>query len=545
MRNTNLDLDLVVDALNMTKPKITTSLNKQPLSPLVPFADKIPNSIKKKLYIGDTNYFCGQVKQSSKGKKVFSLFQSEDGPFPLGSVPQQTPLELSSIVESLESSYPKLQKLSIKDFQRLAVILSEYMHMPEVLETIATTMMVETGKLKSDCEKELTRTAEFLTDLTTHLAPLDLSTQQGEHQVRATGKGLGIHYSPTNYPINEGFTVVFTRLVAGNPMLWKAPSRANATCHAFEMLVIAPALQKFAAEHPGFPANCLAMVYDDSRRVTPFLAAQLKHVSFIGGDQGKNAVWKLLSENNGPEDRAFASDTNNPYVILDNKHDMPSLVKKLIGACYSNRGERCTSAGIMFVPDAQKSEFVAEFEKQLLNMPLGLPWEEAVKISSPTGGTSKNSANLKKVMDAISKFDSSLLLPKSTPLFKNGIMKPVLLQVDPVSPPALEDSFGILSKVAFYHDQIELEKNLAKFFKHTNRGQQLCVFGDQKQASQFSEQFSQYIGGIFINCAGSRGPDSLPFEHLGFAGHGHLSGFEAMYRDSVRLLRTTVKTATS
>jgi len=107
---------------------------------------------------------------------------------------------------------------------------------------------------------------------------------------------------------------------------------------------------------------------------------------------------------------------------------------------------------------------------------------------------------------------------------------------------AKKEPFGIATKFYTYDDhKQEWPQTILNYLRLVNKGQQLALFGEQQQALALVEVFEEHTGAIFINKAGGRGPDYLPFEHLGHAGHGSLSGFKHLYRQATRSLRISTK----
>lgn len=502
-----------------------------------------PHSVYKNLFIGNEFYYVGVEKKAAAVEGTFSVFENNGARVPIGVRPKLSRMELEQMCLDVESSYDALNQLSYAKRAEFAIILAKQILVPSVCEVIAVTIMLETGKAFADARKEVVRTAEFIREYAEYIKDQSNDQMIDGHLIKKMGKGLGVHFSPTNYPINEGITVVIARLLAGNPMLYKPASACMASAHAFEQLALVPAIEIAANRIADFPKNCIAVLYGSGRDVTPIVARHVKHISFIGSESGKKSIWQHFNKVEATEDRRFAVSTMNPYVVLPNSLRIKEISGKLVQAAYGNRGERCTAPGLIFLPMSEANVYIQHLKEACSELKLGYPWESGVQITMPTDGSQKNTDNFNYVLQNTMAGNAELLHPTMDELeAATNLFPPTLMKVnDLFNPCAHEETFGVITCVYVYDDsRSDWLADLENYMIELDKGQQLAIFGEKALAMAVAAKLQKHTCGIFINELGGRGPDSLPFYHTGKAGYGSLSGYKTMYEDSLKYLRMTV-----
>ena len=234
----------------------------------------------------------------------------------------------------------------------------------------------------------------------------------------------------------------------------------------------------------------------------------------------------------------------NPYIILNSASIDDALIQSLVTANYSNRGERCTAPGIVFLPQSKAEAILKLLQERLSKMRCGYPWEPQTDISAPSEGALKNESLLQEVMTGVYDHSLKLLYPRLHELrVDQGVLPPMLVQLRDLSGAAsLHEPFGVVTKIYVYDDADPAwSQHLFAYLQKIDRGQQLVVFGESKEAQALAFSFQEVTCGIFVNVAGGRGPDFLPFEHSGQSGVGSLSGYDLMYEQAVKHLRVTIK----
>lgn len=510
---------------------------------LNPTVQKVPADLWAQRFKGGTHYFLGRDRKANGTRPTEALFADQTGKrLILGESPWQSQQEIEQICNEVKESYRALNALSLQQRADLGLLFCKYLRKDSTIQTLAITIMLETGKTLKDATTEVVRTAEFIEGYVQVLLKAWTEEEVDGHRVRFMGKGLAAHFGPSNYPINEGVTVVVAKLLAGNPTVWKSPSTCMASAHCFEQLVIKPTFEEFVQSVPAFPMNCVGLLYSGGKDIAPIIARMSDQICYIGSEAGKEAIWRELDKCRGTSDRIFAVSTMNPYIVLKGNHAPGEVAKQLMAASYGNRGERCTAPGLIFLPRSEADSYLDPMIAIAKEYKLGAPWEAGITITSPSEGAVKNRAVLDEVTRAVATKEATMRYPSKV-LPVDGILPPILLCIEHLDAEiARDEPFGVLTKIYIYDDSCpDWMDGVLAYYKRINRGQQVAVFGPAKEAETIAESFVGITGGIFINTPGGRGPDSLPFEHLGEAGFGSLSGYASLYWESVRPLRWTIK----
>lgn len=396
-------------------------------------------------------------------------------------------------------------------------------------------LMWEIGKTLGDATKEFDRTVDYINETIDALKEIDRESSRFQQvegiiaQVRRTPLGVVVSMGPFNYPLNEIFTTLIPALIMGNTILFKLPKHG--------VLLHYPLLNAFKE---AFPKGVVNTLYGSGAEiVTPIMeTGKVNVLAFIGSSKVANELKKLHPKVNRL--RAVLSlDAKNAAIIT--KHaDLDIAVSECVLGALSFNGQRCTALKLLFVEREVADEFVAKLSKAISDLPVGLPWENGVKIT-PLPEPAKPGYLKECLADAVAK--GGQIINKNGGYVEESFVVPAL--VYPVNEQMKlyhEEQFGPVVPVVPF-DSIE---ETISYQVNASHGMQVSIFSnDPKEVAMLIDSFVNLVSRVNINCQAQRGPDAFPFTGRKDSAEGTLSVVDALRSFSIRSLVTAKSTETN
>ncbi|MEM6255483.1 MAG: NADP-dependent glyceraldehyde-3-phosphate dehydrogenase [Cyanobacteria bacterium P01_D01_bin.156] len=393
-------------------------------------------------------------------------------------------------------------------------------------DQVVKLLMWEIGKSYKDSQKEFDRTLTYIENTVDALKNLDRVSSRFEitegviGQIRRAPLGVVLCMGPSNYPLNETFTLLIPALIMGNTVIMKLPRPGVLFCN--------PLLEAF---QKAFPPGVINTVYGSGRVVTPPLmtSGQVSAFAFIGSSRAANDLKKQHPKLNRLR-TIYGLEAKNPGIILPSA-DLDLTVKECVLGTLSYNGQRCTALKILFVHRQILDVFLEKFAAAVSQLTVGMPWEEGVTIT-PLPDIERVQYFTELVQDA-TQHGASIVNPGGG-CVEGSVFYPAVLH--PVTPDMRlysEEQFGPVIPVVPY-DDIEIPID---YIVNSDHGQQVSIFGQNTDAiAELIDPLVNQVCRVNLNSQCQRGPDTFPFTGRKDSAVGTLSVSDALRSFSIRTL---------
>ncbi|MEM6869480.1 MAG: aldehyde dehydrogenase family protein, partial [Cyanobacteria bacterium P01_C01_bin.121] len=325
---------------------------------------------------------------------------------------------------------------------------------------------------------------------------------------------------PSNYPLNETFTLLIPALIMGNTVVMKLPRPG--------VLLCSPLLEAF---QQSFPPGVVNTVYGSGRVVTPPLMAsgEVSAFAFIGSSRAANALKKQHPKFNRLR-TVYGLEAKNPAIVLPDA-DLDLSVKECVLGTLSYNGQRCTALKILFVHRQMVEAFLKKFSAAIAQLKVGMPWDEDVAIT-PLIESEKTQYFSDLVEDAVRK-GASVINPGGGTVKASVFYPAVVYPVTPDMRLYSEEQFGPVIPVVPY-DDVETPID---YIVNAEYGQQVSIFGQDTDAiASLIDPLVSQVCRVNLNSQCQRGPDTFPFSGRKDSAVGTLSVSDALRAFSIRTL---------
>lgn len=398
--------------------------------------------------------------------------------------------------------------------------------MKEQRAEVVNLLMWEIGKPLADSEKEFDRTVDYIIATIEALKDLDRASsrfviEEGIiGQIRRSPLGVALCMGPFNYPLNETFTTLIPALIMGNTVIFKPPKLG--------VLLHKPLLRAF---QESFPPGVVNTVYGDGSTVIgPLMASgKINILAFIGSSRVAN-ILKKQHPNLNRLRSVLGLEAKNAAIVLEDA-DLDLTVKECLLGGLSYNGQRCTGLKIMFVHKKIADQFLERFNKGLLDLKFGMPWEKGVQLT-PLPEPNKTSF-LNELVEDAKQHGAKVINEGGGTINETFFFPAVVYPVNERMKLYREEQFGPVIPILPFDD---LEEPV-KYVTESNYGQQVSIFGkDADTLADLIDPFVNQVCRVNINSQCQRGPDSFPFTGRKDSAEATLSVTDALRVFSIRTL---------
>jgi glyceraldehyde-3-phosphate dehydrogenase (NADP+) len=520
-------------APNISPAVLTDKLQHQ-IASIFPTADQIPEafrlraSINQREYLinGELRYWDGEVE--TVVSPIHMQTNGELMPVTIGCFPLMTEQESLTALNAAVAAYDRGRGLwpTMSVAQRIEHVQDFAYRMEEKRNEVVQLLMWEICKSYKDSQKEFDRTIGYIEDTIDALKNLDRVSSRFEisegviGQIRRAPLGVVLCMGPSNYPLNETFTLLIPALIMGNTVVLKLPRPGVLPC--------TPLLEAF---QKAFLPGVINTVYGVGRVVTPPLMAsgELSAFAFIGSSRATNTLEKQHPKLNRLR-TIYGLEAKNPAIILPDA-DLDLTVQECILGTLSYNGQRCTALKILFVHRQIAEAFLERLAAAIAHLKVGMPWDEGVMITPlPEAGKPQYFTDL--VEDAVRQ-GATVINAGGGTINATFFYPAVVYPVTPAMRLYSEEQFGPVIPVMPYDD---LETPI-EYIVHSNYGQQVSIFGQDIDAiANLVDPLVNQVSRVNINSQCQRGPDTFPFTGRKDSAEGTLSVSDALRSFSIRAL---------
>lgn len=501
---------------------------------IFPTPEKIPEAFKLSSPINQRQYLIGGELRHWEGEvetvlsPVHIQTDGELKPVTVGFFPLLTEEESLAALNAAVAAYDRGRGLwpTMSVGQRIEHVQDFTYRMKEKRDEVVKLLIWEIGKSARDSQKEFDRTVRYIEDTIDALKNLDRVSSRFEisegviGQIRRAPLGVVLCMGPSNYPLNETFTLLIPALIMGNTVVLKLPRPGVFPC--------TPLLEAF---QKAFPPGVVNTVYGSGRVVTPPLmtSGEITAFAFIGSSRAANSLEKQHPKLNRLR-TIYGLEAKNPAIILPDA-DLELAVRECILGTLSYNGQRCTALKILFVHSQIADVFLEKLAEEIANLTIGMPWEENVMITPlPESGKTRYFSDLIKDAEG---HGASVINPGgglyNTTFFYPAVVYPVTRAMNLYS----EEQFGPVIPVVPYEDI----NTPIDYIVNSNYGQQVSLFGqDPNTLAQLIDPLVNQVCRVNLNSQCQRGPDTFPFTGRKDSAEGTLSVTDALRSFSIRTL---------
>jgi glyceraldehyde-3-phosphate dehydrogenase (NADP+) len=501
---------------------------------LFPTADQIPEAFRLQVPVNQRQYLInGELRHwNGKVETVFSPIhiQTQEGlvPATVGHFPLLSEQESLAALDAALAAYNQGRGLwpTLSVGQRIEHVQDFAYRMKEKRDEVVTLLMWEIGKSYRDSQKEFDRTIDYIADTIDALKNLDRVSSRFEisqgiiGQIRRAPLGVVLCMGPSNYPLNETFTLLIPALIMGNTVVMKLPRPGVLPC--------TPLLEAF---QKAFPPGAVNTVYGSGRVVVPPLMASgnVTAFAFIGSSRAANSLEKQHPKLNRLR-TIYGLEAKNPAIILPDA-DLDLVVRECILGTLSYNGQRCTALKILFVHRQLADTFLQKLSQAIANLTIGMPWKDSVMIT-PLPDVEKAQYFTDLVEDA-TRQGASVVNAGGGMVNATFFYPAVVYPVRPGMRLYSEEQFGPVIPVVPY-DDIETPID---YIVNSDYGQQVSVFGqDANTIANLIDPLVNQVCRVNLNSQCQRGPDTFPFTGRKDSAEGTLSVHDALRSFSIRTL---------
>lgn len=501
---------------------------------IFPTAHQIPEQFRLQTPVNQREYLINGELRSWEGEMevVQSPVYLQTGqtlePVTVGCFPLLTAEESLLALDAAVAAYDRGRGLwpTMSVAQRIEHIQDFALLMKEQRDAVVKLLMWEIGKSYRDSQKEFDRTLDYIEDTIDALKNLDRISSRFEisegvlGQIRRAPLGVVLCMGPSNYPLNETFTLLIPALIMGNTVIMKLPRPGVLPC--------APLLTAF---QKAFPPGVINTVYGSGRTVTPPLMASgdINALAFIGSSRAANSLEKQHPKPNRLR-TILGMEAKNPAIILPDA-DLALAVQECILGTLSYNGQRCTALKIVFVHRQIADAFLEGFSEAIANLGMGMPWEEGVMIT-PLLEVGKTQYFSDLLADA-RRHGATVVNAQGGQINETFFYPAVVYPVTPAMQLYSEEQFGPVIPVVPYDDVAEP----IQYIVESDYGQQVSIFGQDADAmAALIDPLVNQVCRVNINSQCQRGPDTFPFTGRKDSAEGTLSVHDALRSFSIRTL---------
>ncbi|WP_299485640.1 NADP-dependent glyceraldehyde-3-phosphate dehydrogenase [Acaryochloris sp. IP29b_bin.137] len=516
-----------------TQPRLNAKRPMQ-VDSIFPRADDIPEAFHLQAPIHQREYLINGELRHWQGEMETVLspihLETEEGlvPATVGYFPLHTEAESLAALDAAVAAYDRGRGVwpTSSVAQRIEHMQDFAYRMKEQRELVVKLLMWEIGKSYKDSQKEFDRTVIYIEDTIDALKNLDRVSSRFEitegviGQIRRAPLGVVLCMGPSNYPLNETFTLLIPALIMGNTVVMKLPRPG--------VLLCTPLLEAF---QKAFPPGVVNTVYGSGRVVTPPMMAsgKISAFAFIGSSRAANDLKKRHPKLNRLR-TIYGLEAKNPAIILPNA-DLDLTVQECVLGTLSFNGQRCTALKILFVHRQIVDAFLEKFVAAIATLTVGMPWDEGVMIT-PLPEVERTRYFTALVEDAIH-HGASVINPNGGTVRASIFYPAVVFPVTPVMRLYMEEQFGPVIPVVPY-DNIETPID---YIVNSDYGQQVSIFGQDTDAiTNLIDPLVSQVCRVNLNSQCQRGPDTFPFTGRKDSAVGTLSVSDALRSFSIRTL---------
>eukprot|EP00762_Andalucia_godoyi_P005330 ANDGO_06816.mRNA.1 NADP-dependent glyceraldehyde-3-phosphate dehydrogenase len=445
----------------------------------------------------------------------------------IGSFPLLTATEAIAATQSAQQAYANGRGTwpGMTPAARIACIEAFVAGMTAVKPRLVDMLMWEVSKGKTDAEKEIDRTIEYIKLTIAEYKSLvnresALQSDSGfVAKIRRMPLGVCLVLPPFNYCINEGVTLWIPAILMGNTCVVKMP-RPGALANSLLMETIQKA----------FPAGVVNVLFGSGRALMPpIMQSGLVDVLALIGSSP--AAQSLLKQHPRPNRLrlCLGLEAKNPAIVFADA-DIPTAVRECVSGAFSFSGMRCTAIKVIYVHEDIAEQFVGKLSAAVDALKMGLPWDAGVGITPlPEEGKVEFLSGL--VHDAVSKGAKIANASRGGKGDRTFFAPTVLFPVDSSMEVFRVEQFGPVLPVArFSHfDQVLSDLEASPY------GQQASVFStDPHNIGIAVDNLAHLVCRININSQCQRGPDSFPFTARKDSAAATLSIYDALRTFSIR-----------
>jgi len=234
-----------------------------------------------------------------------------------------------------------------------------------------------TGKIFTEADVEVSEAIDFV-----EYYPLSVRTIDSIHNLRHTGKGVGLVITPWNFPIAIPCGGIAAALAAGNTVIFKPASAAVLPawhlCQCFWKAGVSKNVLQFLPCQ-GDQAGALLAGHPD-----------VDFIIFTGGTE------TAVSMREKSPDTYFAGETGGKNAtIVTAIADRDQAVKNIIHSAFSNSGQKCSATSLLILEKEVYED--TDFKNQLIDasksLKTGTPWAFESRVGPlihPPEGDLKN-----------------------------------------------------------------------------------------------------------------------------------------------------------
>ncbi len=493
----------------------------------IPPEFQLPEPIDQRIYLidGELRHWDGALEEARSPIYVHTAHGLQSkiiGRFPL--LTEKESLQaLDAAVRAYNSGRGVWPTMSVA--RRIEHIQEFAYRMEEKKTEIVKLLMWEIGKSYQDSEKEFDRTIAYISETIGALKDLDRASsrfviEQGIiGQIRRSPLGVALCMGPSNYPLNETFSIFIPALIMGNTVVFKPPRPG--------VMLYYPLLEVF---RDCFPPGVVNTVYGQGSKVIPPLmpTGKIDVLGFIGSSRAADNLKKQHPKLHRLR-CALGLEAKNPGIVLADA-DLELAVKECILGTLSYNGQRCTALKILFVHSDIVDAFLTKFTEAIARLKCGMPWEKGVMITPLPEGRAEYFTEL--VVDA--KYYGAEVINSDGGTVNETFFYPaVLYPANERMKLYREEQFGPVIPIIPF-DDIETP---IQYIVDSDYGQQVSIFGtDADLIASLLDPLVNQVCRVNINSQCQRGPDSFPFNGRKDSAEGTLSVSDALRAFSIRTI---------
>lgn len=445
------------------------------------------------------NLVNGKWKSSEQEITIYSPINQEE----LGTVPAMTQTEADEAMQAARAALPAWRALS-------AIERAAYLHKTAAIlerdkEKIGTILAKEVAKGIKAAIGEVVRTADLIryaaeeglriTGQGMEGGGFEAASKNKLAVVRREPVGIVLAIAPFNYPVNLSASKIAPALIAGNVVMFKAPTQGS----------ISGLLLAKAFEEAGIPAGVFNTITGRGSEIGDYIIEH-KEVNFINFT-GSTPIGERIGRLAGMRPIMLELGGKDAALVLEDA-DLEHAAKQIVAGAFSYSGQRCTAIKRVIVLESVADKLATLLQEEVSKLTVGDPFDNA--DITPVIDNASADFIWGLIEDAQEKEAQAL-----TPIKREGnLLWPVLFdQVTKDMKVAWEEPFGPVLPII----RVASVEEAIAFANESEFGLQSSVFtNDFKKAFEIAEKLE--VGTVHINNKTQRGPDNFPF--LGVKGSG-------------------------
>ena len=395
---------------------------------------------------------------------------------------------------------------AIPAHERARILTTVSRRLAEERETLALTLVAETGKTIRDARTEVDRAtmtfavaAEEAKRIGQEMVPMDWAPA-GEKRFAVNRRfpiGVVAGISPFNYPLNLIAHKIAPAIASGNPIVVKPASQTPSS-----------ALQVARFAHDaGWPAEGLSVVPSDSAVFEPFLTDdRIRKITFTGSmDVGwhiKKIAWrkKVTLELGG-----------NAGVIVHDDADLEHAAARIVAGAFGFSGQSCISVQRVYIARPIWDRFVEMLVARAGALKVGDPSDEKTDIGPMISGAAADRSE-EWLEEALAGGATALLRGKRT---GNALGPSILVGVEPDMKVCSREVFAPLINL-FPYDRYE---DAVAAVDDSQYGLQAGLFTRDIGRIWLAHERIE-VGGLMVNEVPSWRIDHMPYGGVKESGWG-------------------------